>query len=396
MKILQIIPHFGWMYGGVPRVVFENSQRLAKLGHEVSIFTTDVGPRSRLAKGERLEYIEGVEVRYFSCLSNWAAQELKLHVSEDLRRSIRDRLSEYDIVHLHEWRGVPNAYVWHYSRKSGTPYVLQAHGSSPRRIGEKSIVRILSKRFYDETVGRRIVNDASALIALTHHEGEQYQQIGAAGKRIEIVPNGLDLHAFEELPARGIFRAKHSIDCNAYVVMYLGRINWIKGLDILVDAFQRVLEKIPESRLVIIGPDDGYLGDLRRQISDRDLSNRTTIVGPLYGAEKIQAYVDADVYVLPSRYDAFPLTLLEALASRTVTVSTTPCGLANEIRGRAGYVAKPDARSLSEAILESERDSVTREMFREEGRTLVKEKYSLDKMVKHLDGIYRSVTKERC
>jgi len=97
-------------------------------------------------------------------------------------------------------------------------------------------------------------------------------------------------------------------------VLYLGRIRRIKGVDILVKAFANIIEKLKDVRLVVVGPDDGYLGELVALINALKMEDNVLITCPLYGRDKLEAYVDAKVYVLPSRYETFPMSLLEAYA----------------------------------------------------------------------------------
>ena len=98
------------------------------------------------------------------------------------------------------------------------------------------------------------------------------------------------------------------------ILLFLGRLNKIKGLDTLVIAFKQVIEESKNVILVIAGPDDGYLDSLKNLVCSLKISDNVLLVGPLYGDDKLAAYVDADVYVLPSTYETFPVTILEAYA----------------------------------------------------------------------------------
>ena len=82
-------------------------------------------------------------------------------------------------------------------------------------------------------------------------------------------------------------------------MLCLGRIHRIKGIDILVKAFANIIEKLKDVRLVVVGPDDGYLGELVALIKALKMEDNVLITGPLYGRDKLEAHVDAKVYVLP-------------------------------------------------------------------------------------------------
>ena len=155
------------------------------------------------------------------------------------------------------------------------------------------------KWVYDVLFGYRLLRDASKVIALSTVEAEQYRAMGVPEEKIAIIPNGIDLTEYANLPLKGSFKKKFGIDEDEKIVLYLGRIHKIKGIDILVRAFAEIIEKLDDVKLVIVGPDDGYLGEIETQIKSLNIKNKVLIPGPLYGEDKLAAYVDADVYVLP-------------------------------------------------------------------------------------------------
>ncbi|NIT57028.1 MAG: glycosyltransferase, partial [Aliifodinibius sp.] len=206
-----------------------------------------------------------------------------------------------------------------YARKYSIPYVLQARGSLITYF-----YKGWQKRIFDVIWGRRILKDAAKLVALTPIEAEQYRNMGISEDKIEIIPNGIELSEFENLPERGRFRRKHDLGDDQRVILYLGRIHKIKikGLDLLVRAFAELTKPLNSVKLVIAGPDDGYLSSLKKLITDLGISNEVLFTGHLYGEDKVEAYVDADVFVLPSTYEIFGNVVLEACACGTPVIVT--------------------------------------------------------------------------
>ncbi|GAI33437.1 unnamed protein product, partial [marine sediment metagenome] len=96
-----------------------------------------------------------------------------------------------------------------------------------------------------------------------------------------------------------------------------------------------MLGDVSDTLLVFVGPDDGYLPALKKLVKELMIEEKVLFTGPLFGKEKLEAYVDADVYVLPSSYEIFGLTVLEACACGTPVVVTEACGLANWVDQRA-------------------------------------------------------------
>ena len=121
---------------------------------------------------------------------------------------------------------------------------------------------------YDVVWGKRILEHATKIIALNKMEAEQYKTMGVDESKIEIIPNGIDVSYYGDLPERGSFREKYRIKDNEKVILFLGRIHKIKGVDLLVDAFSEVIRDIDDVKLVIVGPDHGYLSLVEERIND--------------------------------------------------------------------------------------------------------------------------------
>jgi len=201
------------------------------------------------------------------------------------------------------------------------------------------------------------------------------------------VPNGIDLFEFDNLPKRGEFRRKYGLGSDQKIILYLGRIHKIKGLDLLAKAFAQVLNDF-DVKLVITGPDDGYLPTLIRLIKELEIEEKVLFTGPLYGEDKLEAYVDADVYVLPSFYEIFGITVLEALACGTPVIVTDRCGLADVINGQAGLVVPYDKEQLQHALLNMLGNVKMRQQFGEKGKLLVCEKFDWEKIAEQVESVY--------
>jgi glycosyltransferase involved in cell wall biosynthesis len=244
------------------------------------------------------------------------------------------------------------------------------------------------KKVFDITFGNSILHDASKVIALTKNEAEQYKRMGVYENKIEIVPNGIDLSKYENLPHKGIFRKKYGIRSTEKIVFYLGRIHRIKGIDLLIDAFSELLTKTEGLKLVIAGPDDGFLSTLKEQIEDLEIGDRILFTGPLYETNKLEAYVDADIYVLPSVYEAFPLTVLEACACGTPVVVTNRCGIADIIDSNVGYVVEYNTNQMQDAIINILNSDERRIKFGDNGRKMVIKHFDSKYVIKQIEKIH--------
>ena len=377
MKILQIIHYFSPLHGGGSiNVAYNLSKHLAERGHEVTIFTTDFE-----LDNEYIQSLDGVRVVPFHCIANIG----QMLISPKMKKQLKKEISDFDIIHMHNFRSYQNVVVHHYAKKYGVPYILQAHGSVLPFFQKQRL-----KKIFDIFFGYRILRDASKVIALTRTEAEQYKKMGVDEDKIEIVPNGVDLSEYENLPEKGEFRRKYSIREAEKIILYLGRIHKIKGIDLLVKAFADLVKELEDVRLVIVGPDDGFLSTLKGQIEDLNIGDKILLMGPLYEQDKLEAYVDADVYVLPSVYEIFGITVLEACACGTPVIVTDRCGIAGFVE-KVGYVVEFDKDQLRETIIKILSDEELGRRFCEGGKRLAKEKFSWDNVVKKVEKIYETM-----
>lgn len=390
MRILMVTSTFPpRRFGGVTGVSFALAKKLAQRGHQVTVYTTDAGNSeySRL-KVENVARFDGLEVHYFRNVSNLLAFKYHLFTPISCLPTLRSEINRFDIVHFHDYRSLFSIFGSYFAKSSGVPYVIQAHGSVPKAPQRQKSLLFFAKYFSDVLINERIIRGAAKTIALTQSEALAYEKAGVEKGKVVVIPNGLDLSQFAKLPTKGQFRARYGIECHEKIVLFLARINKIKGLALLLSAFCRLEKELEGIRLVIAGPDDGYLAQLKEDITRLGITDKVLLTGPLYKKAKLEAYVDADAYVLPSSYDTFPLTVIEACACGAPTIVTNRCGLADAIRD-VGYVVDYDANQLQSAIHEVVTNAALREKMRERGPVMVRERYDLEKIIDDLERLYR-------
>jgi len=209
VRILFVTPYFypAEAFGGPVKVAFDVGRELVRRGHEVVVFTSDAKDLENRLDVERDE-IEGMQVYYFRNLFMSLVKWSKLFITPDLPKKMMSDLKSFDIVHVHEYTTYQNIVVHHFAKKFGVPYVLQAHGSLPK-IGRQA-----RKWIYDAFFGSTLLRDASKVIALSEIEAEQYKCAGVPAEKIAIVPNGIDLTEYSDLPPKGSFKKKFGLEKN--------------------------------------------------------------------------------------------------------------------------------------------------------------------------------------
>ena len=353
--------------------------------NDVKVISSDsCKERLRFPNGRYDVDVDGIKVDYFRNLSNGFKLKTMLDTPLAAPFKIRNDIKGYDIIHIHEHRQTLAIFASYFARKNNIPYVVQAHGSVLPFFQKEGL-----KNIFDKVFGFKILHNASCVFALTEVEKEQYLKRGVDEDKIEIVPLGINLDEYENLPDYGKFRSKFNIGENDKLILFVGRIHEIKGLGLLIDSFNDLinqhnenhsLEDISSSsiKLAIVGPDDGYLVKLEDKIKEYSLEDNVIITGPLYKEEKQEALVDCDLFVMPSKYESFTTSGLEAMACSKPLVLTKNNHIHDWVDGNVGLACDDNKDSLREAIEKVLFDEDLSLIFARNGQKLIKEKYNWD------------------
>jgi len=385
MKILHVVPSFApcFAHGGVVNASYQIAKKQVEDGHDVTVYTTDsCNERLRFENNYNVD-VDGIKVFYFKNISNNIKNKLTIDTPLSSIKHIRKTIADFDIIQIHEHRHSLAIATHRYAKKNNVPYVLQAHGSVLPFFQKEKL-----KDIFDRLWGFDILHDASRVFALTEVEKEQYIKMGVAEDMIEIVPLGINLEEYNNLPKKGSFKSKHDINVEDKIILFLGRIHEIKGLDLLVNAFDKI--QIDNVKLAIVGGDSGFKDTLDEMINEKNLQDKVLFPGVLTGRDKIEALVDCDVFVMPSRYESFTTSGLEAMACGKPLILTRNNHIHTWVKDNSGLLCDFDEEDLSnciETLLNNE--ELCRE-FGETGRKLIEDKYDWDKVSKQIESIYKS------
>jgi glycosyltransferase involved in cell wall biosynthesis len=254
-----------------------------------------------------------------------------------------------DIITLHSLYSFPVLAGYAVARRRHIPYALWPHGvlsSTQRAVGKHK------KAAYGALVARRILDSAAVLVFTADGERKSAEAVGLNAPSI-VIPHGIDAAAFEQKPARGVFRQRYLNGHTGPMILYLGRLNPQKGLDLLVAATSRVARTAPNARLVISGgghPPD-FVAEVRRWVGDAGIAAATIFTGPLDESSTLAALNDTDVFVSPSPAESFGFAIFEALASGAAVVCLNSLNYAAEMqRHDAAVTVDGDADELAASI----------------------------------------------
>lgn len=393
MKILHTtfgyLPAVSW--GGPVKVVQHNSLELVRRGHEVTVCCSNLlDKKARIQDGNFERNIEGIHVVYLNTylFPDWPGTTGPTMLTPRALRTLFREVQQADIVHLHGTRDIVVIASAYFALLLKKPLILQPHGTLQYIVNS-----IRLKRLFDALFLNRVVARVQRLIALTSSEYEQIRSAGGDPKKIVVVPNGFYTNGFQREKYEGGFRQRFNITPDQRIILFLGRINRKKGTDLLVKAFAAMdHEQRRNTRLVIAGPDDGQLDEVKTLIQAHDLSDEVLLTGLLAGDEVTSAFVDADIFVLPCRTDTFPMALLEACQAGTPIIVSETCEMAQILDGVAATVVPVGTTSIASAMNTLLSDPALRQRYRHGGPELIQTQLSVSRVAEQLEEIYSQIT----
>jgi len=309
MRVLHVNSTLGLKTGGgTAERTFQLGHQLAVGGVDTTIMTLDLE-----LDEARQRAIAPAKVLALPCI--WK----RFYLPRVAWKTIRQAVEQADVIHLMGHWGVLNALVYVAARRAGKPYVVCPAGALPL-FGRSSML----KRIYNLLVGRALIRNAAAWVAVTAAEFPQFEAYGVDPRQVQVIPNGVNREDFVAVD-RADFCRRHALPEAGYI-LFLGRLNRIKGPDLLLEAFLGIREMIPGHHIVFAGPDDGMLAELENRVAGCGEDSCIHFVGYVNGDDKVAAYRGARLMVIPSRLEAMSIVALEAGICGTPVLLTDQCG----------------------------------------------------------------------
>ncbi len=376
MRILNICA-YTWEIGGPARIIYDHTTEALKMGHQVDIL-------SPMSPGDEV-YDVPAGATVIPCRRTMPVSRFYREFSLDLYRYLKKHIHAYDIVHIHG--------IWHFGSlapfliKNKVAKVITIHGLLDRwavnhHKWKKDLVSFLYQK--------KILSKAD-LIQINNEDEEENvtEYLGYRPKNIVTIPNGIRLEEYQTLPSEGTFRVQFDIPEDRKMVLFMGRINIKKGLDLLLPAFANYLKVHDDALLILAGPEDGYLTETRKFIADHQLSDRIRYVGMLTDTIKLAALADADLFVLPSYSEGFSIAVLEALAASTPALISDRIGFGEYVRRHdAAYLSPLTVEGVEEGLLAMLESETTRKRYAVNGRKMVEEHFDISQVARKMLAAY--------
>lgn len=385
MKVLQIVPSISLVYGGPSQMVLGLSAALANAGIDVTILTTNSNGDTGQAPldvplGVPIEQ-DDYKIIYFPC-SPFRRYKFSLPLLQWLNQHAKD----YDIAHCHALFSPVTTAAATIARYQKLPYILRPLGTlDPADLKKKRRL----KQIYGNLLERPNIDGSAAIHFTTEEEANISYRYGVKTQDL-IIPLGVNFP--DSLPKKGETRHSLGIADDVPLLLFMSRIDPKKGLNFLIEATEKLIEKGLKFHLVLAGSnpqDPVYEKKITQQINDSILGNYTTITGFVKGELKLGLLQDADLFILPSYYENFGIAVAEAMAIKTPVIISQGVYIWPDVETyQAGWVTTLDVEALTNALETAILSPQTREERGENAYQLVKDKYSWSAIAKQVIDAY--------
>jgi glycosyltransferase involved in cell wall biosynthesis len=392
VKILVAAPYYepARGFGGPVQSIGALVAAMNSAGTETVVLSTDAdGVRARCVPEPGWKICGGVKVHYSRCWGFSKPSPVgRFFFSPALARKLVRILPDSDLLHLQGTFVFPTLAGSRIAWMLDKPYVVSARGALfPWGLGHKSF----KKRLYLSLLERKSLQRAARVHCTSELEARLAKE-AFPGLPTAVIPNPVESESAEGMT----FRNRLGIGNASPLVVFLGRIHPIKGLELLVEVASRVIREMPGTIFALVGNDEGgHATEIRDLISRRGLERAVILPGPVRGSEKWAALAAADVFVLTSHQENFGMSAAEAMSCGVPVVTSAAVGIAEDITSAgAGLVVERTPERFSGAVISLLRDADIRRSMGEAGRNAVARNYIPEVVARSMLRMYGEIIEE--
>ena len=333
MKILELTNYSSGICGVWARAR-EEAVRLAERGHIVKVFSSDFikGKEGRASKKDK---IGKVEIRRFPGQRLGGESFMSWNFEEEALKF------KPDVIIAHSYRHFHTTKALEVGDKIGCKVILVTHAPFVEKEIRGKINSAIVK-LYDSFFGRKALQRFDKIITITKWEVSYLKALGVSEEKIAYIPNGIPEEFFDWKVNAG----------DEKKILFLGRVSRIKQIETTIEAISLLKDK--EIKLEIIGPAEAEYGDSLIKLAERfHVENRVSFLPPVYNLkDKIKAIDSAKLFVLPSKRESMPQSLIEAMARERVVIASRNKGTDELVsNGETGFLFESgNSRELASII----------------------------------------------
>jgi glycosyltransferase involved in cell wall biosynthesis len=329
MEIVFFVYEFPpYIVGGLGTYAEYVTRELVRMGHDVTLFAmhTKDAPTRDIYMGVEVHrpIVENMNISLLlpmfipEEIQRWTESGKKffgdiflyniLSASKLINDLVRTERRKVDLIVAHDWLGSIGGILA--SRGLNKPFIFHVHSTEQGRTGDGS-----------ETIKRleRLSADcAERIITVSYAMRDHLMRLGYDEKKIRVVYNGIDAEKYspESVPREEALAIRRSlgIEDDEYMILFIGRLTWVKGADTLILAMPEILSRVPKSKLVVVGVGEQE-GLLKEEVARLNLHDKVILKTEFLPEElRIKHYAAADVCVFPSKYEPFGIVCTEAMS----------------------------------------------------------------------------------
>ncbi len=376
-------------FGGIMFLGVEIATDLAKNGHHVTIFTTDLDfANNANTFNKNLPKRELIHDFTINRTHVWFSYKL-FYINLGMYFEMKKR--KHDIIHTIGVRCFQSIVAALISRKYKIPLIISDQGGLTTHpdLQKNGLIKKIMYKIQNPMI-KFIINQATKIIVPNEYEKEIFSKY-TTNEKIVMVRNGISLDEISQSKVN--FKEKYKIKND--FILFVGRFNKVKGIDILLHAWASIKNntEIQNTKLVIMGVDFGFEAEMYKIIDNLQINDTVIVIKNPPREDVLASYSACQFLVLPSRWELSPLTPLEGFAFRKTSISTTAHGIPYTIKnGENAILVEPNNFvQLSKAILKLLKDEDLRRTYGNAGYNLVQEECNSKKMSENIIKIYQQV-----
>lgn len=389
MKILHVIPTLSGPSGGPAQATIQLCRELKNQAVEVAIATTDI------ASGKKNYVLDSVPVYSFPREFN-SFLPAQFAFSRQMNLWCKSHLKDFQLLHVHSLFSYPSTIACRYAGKYKIPYILTPEGMLSRECLKRSA---LKKKFYISFFEKNNLTNASAIHFICEEEmrDARIKDLKLESRYI-VQPYGLDFDKFDDFKNfKGVFRKKYPLTEGKKIILFLSRLDPIKGLDLLIPALKMLLGKRNDFIFVLAGTGNkNYEKAINTMLCKSGLSGLAILTGFLDGNEKLSAFADADIFVLPSYHENFGMAAVEAMTAGLPIVISNKVGIHELVeRSQAGIITELNAEKFTSALNKLLSDDGLRVKMGMQANRLARDNFDIKKIARKMQEIYTRLISDK-
>lgn len=373
LKILNIIDLLSPKIGGAEERTYQMCRYLRLAGVEVDILTTkhllDKEAIAKLPPGN-IHCLKAVNFRFLFPLG--------------ARKWLEQNISNYDALHISKNWTMLSYIAGSVAAERQIPYAFSTMGFASIHNRSKFL-----KRLYRKHASIPLIQRASACISVTNEEKDDLIAAGASPDHIHVIPNGIISDHFLHKDDRH-FRDAHQLG-ERKIILFIGRMDPIKGVHLIIEAFAENRARLKEWLLVLVGTRTAYRQEMQVKAAQLGLHDDIIFLDPLFGKEKSEAYHAAEFIVIPSIKDAMTIIAPEAACCGKPVLITQSCDFSELAKFGGAMEVEPTVGGLARGLVLLTNDSCDRAAMGRRGQDFVMSQFKWEQVALKYRGLFQAI-----